>query len=119
VCVVKHCLSWVISISLQGFKYLYLTPQDYTRISSTNAVHCHHVEEGGESRYDASSVWLTWRVEMWSLWSSSPYRYIITDVIGKSDGLGVENLRGSGTIAGESSQAYDEIITISMVRMWL
>lgn len=36
---------------LKGFKYLYLTPQDYTRISSTNSVHCHHVEEGGESRY--------------------------------------------------------------------
>lgn len=44
------------------------------------------------------------------------YRYIITDIIGKDDGLGVENLRGSGTIAGESSQAYQEIITISMVR---
>lgn len=42
-------------ILLQGFKYLYLTPQDYTRISSTNAVHCHHVEEGGESRYSAYS----------------------------------------------------------------
>uniref|UniRef100_A0A3Q2YRR4 acetyl-CoA carboxylase n=1 Tax=Hippocampus comes TaxID=109280 RepID=A0A3Q2YRR4_HIPCM len=75
----------------KGFKYLYLTPQDYTRISATNSVHCHHVEEGGESRY------------------------IITDIIGKDEGLGVENLRGSGTIAGESSQAYDEIITISMV----
>ncbi|XP_010875045.2 acetyl-CoA carboxylase isoform X2 [Esox lucius] len=75
----------------KGFKYLYLTPQDYTRISSTSAVHCHHVEEGGESRY------------------------IITDIIGTEDGLGVENLRGSGTIAGETSQAYDEIITISMV----
>lgn len=47
-----------------------------------------------------------------------PLRYIITDVIGKDDGLGVENLRGSGTIAGESSQAYEEIITISMVRTW-
>lgn len=44
-------------------------------------------------------------------------RYIITDIIGKDEGLGVENLRGSGTIAGESSQAYDEIITISMVRL--
>eukprot|EP00063_Salmo_salar_P052735 XP_014027570.1 PREDICTED: acetyl-CoA carboxylase-like isoform X2 [Salmo salar] len=75
----------------KGFKYLYLTPQDYTRISSTNAVHCHHVEEGGESRY------------------------VITDIIGTEEGLGVENLRGSGTIAGETSQAYDEIITISMV----
>uniref|UniRef100_A0A4W5QEN6 Acetyl-CoA carboxylase beta n=1 Tax=Hucho hucho TaxID=62062 RepID=A0A4W5QEN6_9TELE len=75
----------------KGFKYLYLTPQDYTRISSNNAVHCHHVEEGGESRY------------------------VITDIIGTEEGLGVENLRGSGTIAGETSQAYDEIITISMV----
>lgn len=42
-------------------------------------------------------------------------RYVITDIIGKEDGLGVENLRGSGMIAGESSQAYEEIITISMV----
>ncbi|XP_076855025.1 acetyl-CoA carboxylase isoform X2 [Brachyhypopomus gauderio] len=75
----------------KGFKYLYLTPQDYTRISSTNAVHCRHVEEEGESRY------------------------IITDIIGKTDGLGVENLRGSGTIVGETSRAYEEIITISMV----
>nr|XP_023689140.1 acetyl-CoA carboxylase 2 isoform X4 [Paramormyrops kingsleyae] len=75
----------------KGFKYLYLTPQDYTRISSSNSVHCQHVEEGGESRY------------------------IITDIIGKEEGLGVENLRGSGTIAGESSLAYDEIVTISLV----
>ncbi|XP_058850382.1 acetyl-CoA carboxylase-like isoform X2 [Acipenser ruthenus] len=75
----------------KGFKYLYLTPQDYTRISAMNSVHCEHVEEGGESRY------------------------IITDIIGKEDGLGVENLRGSGTIAGESSLAYNEIVTISMV----
>ncbi|XP_033978244.1 acetyl-CoA carboxylase isoform X1 [Trematomus bernacchii] len=91
---IKHMfqVAWVEpSDPYKGFKYLYLTPQDYTRISSTNAVHCHHVEEGGESRY------------------------IITDVIGKDDGIGVENLRGSGTIAGESSQAYEEIITISMV----
>lgn len=49
------------------------------------------------------------------------FRYIITDIIGNDDGIGVENLRGSGMIAGESSQAYEEIITISMVRtcIWL
>uniref|UniRef100_A0A7N6ABW2 acetyl-CoA carboxylase n=1 Tax=Anabas testudineus TaxID=64144 RepID=A0A7N6ABW2_ANATE len=91
---IKHMfqVAWVDPTDpYKGFKYLYLTPQDYTRISSTNAVHCHHVEEGGESRY------------------------IINDIIGKDEGLGVENLRGSGTIAGESSQAYEEIITISMV----
>ncbi|XP_073322539.1 acetyl-CoA carboxylase isoform X2 [Pagrus major] len=91
---IKHMfqVAWIDpSDPYKGFKYLYLTPQDYTRISSTSAVHCHHVEEGGESRY------------------------IITDIIGKDDGIGVENLRGSGMIAGESSQAYEEIITISMV----
>ncbi|XP_069817486.1 acetyl-CoA carboxylase 2 isoform X2 [Dendropsophus ebraccatus] len=75
----------------KGFRYLYLTPQDYTRISSLNSVHCEHIEDEGESRY------------------------VVTDIIGKEEGIGVENLRGSGTIAGESSLAYDEIVTISMV----
>ncbi|XP_077942833.1 acetyl-CoA carboxylase isoform X1 [Gasterosteus aculeatus] len=91
---VKHMfqVAWIDPTDpYKGFKYLYLTPQDYTCVSATNSVHCRHVEEGGESRY------------------------IITDIIGKDDGLGVENLRGSGAIAGESSQAYEEIITISMV----
>ncbi|XP_039874960.1 acetyl-CoA carboxylase 2 isoform X7 [Simochromis diagramma] len=91
---VKHMfhVAWIDPADpYKGFKYLYLTPQDYTRISATNSVHCQHVEEGGESRY------------------------IITDIIGKDDGLGVENLRGSGTIAGESSRAYEEIVTISLV----
>ncbi|XP_073646316.1 acetyl-CoA carboxylase 2 isoform X4 [Tursiops truncatus] len=75
----------------KGIKYLYLTPQDYTTVSSLNSVHCKHVEEEGESRY------------------------VITDIIGKEDGLGVENLRGSGMIAGETSLDYDEIVTISLV----
>lgn len=42
-------------------------------------------------------------------------RYKITDIIGKEDGLGVENLKYAGMIAGESSQAYKEIVTITMV----
>lgn len=42
-------------------------------------------------------------------------RYKITDIIGKDDGLGVENLRYAGMIAGETSKAYDEVVTISMV----
>ncbi|KAM9055974.1 acetyl-CoA carboxylase 2 isoform 6-T6 [Megaptera novaeangliae] len=75
----------------KGIKYLYLTPQDYTTVSSLNSVHCKHIEEEGESRY------------------------VITDIIGKEDGLGVENLRGSGMIAGETSLDYDEIVTISLV----
>uniref|UniRef100_A0AAY5F4Q3 acetyl-CoA carboxylase n=1 Tax=Electrophorus electricus TaxID=8005 RepID=A0AAY5F4Q3_ELEEL len=75
----------------KGFKYLYLTPQDYKKVSALNSVHCEHVEDEGESRYK------------------------ITDIIGKEEGLGVENLRGSGMIAGESSLAYENIITMNLV----
>ena len=32
-----------------------------------------------------------------------------------TDGLGVENLKGSGLIAGETSRAYDEIFTVTLV----
>ncbi|GAB0197082.1 acetyl-CoA carboxylase 2 [Grus japonensis] len=91
---IKHMfqVAWVDPADpYKGFKYLYLTPQDYTRISAMNSVHCEHVEEGGESRY------------------------VLLDIIGKDNGFGVENLRAAGTIAGESSRAYDEIVTISMV----
>jgi len=35
---------------LQGFKYLYLTPQDYKKVSALNSVQCEHVEDEGESR---------------------------------------------------------------------
>lgn len=34
---------------------------------------------------------------------------------GKDEGIGVENLQHSGMIAGETSQAYREIVTFSMV----
>jgi acetyl-CoA carboxylase/biotin carboxylase 1 len=42
-------------------------------------------------------------------------RYMITAIIGKEDGLGVENLHGSGMIAGETSAAYEETFTITLV----
>ena len=35
---------------------------------------------------------------------------------GKRDGIGVENLKGSGMIAGETSQAYKEVVTLNLVR---
>uniref|UniRef100_A0A669EMX1 acetyl-CoA carboxylase n=1 Tax=Oreochromis niloticus TaxID=8128 RepID=A0A669EMX1_ORENI len=57
----------------KGFKYLYLTPQDYKKVSALNSVHCEHVED------EAS------------------------------------NTRWSGMIAGESSLAYEEIITMNLV----
>lgn len=39
----------------------------------------------------------------------------ITDIIGIEPDLGVENLKGSGLIAGETSTAYDEIFTMTVV----
>jgi len=76
----------------KGFKYIYLTPDDYARLAPFNSVKASLIEDpAGESRYK------------------------ITDIIGKEDGLGVENLKYAGLIAGETSRAYDEIITISIV----
>ncbi|XP_048240447.1 acetyl-CoA carboxylase-like isoform X4 [Haliotis rufescens] len=75
----------------KGFKYLYLRPDDFKKVSAMNSVRAELIEDQGESRYK------------------------ITDIIGKDDGLGVENLRGSGMIAGESSTAYNEVITINLV----
>jgi acetyl-CoA carboxylase/biotin carboxylase 1 len=41
--------------------------------------------------------------------------YKITDIIGSEPDLGVENLKGSGLIAGETSKAYDDIFTLTIV----
>ncbi|XP_076162670.1 acetyl-CoA carboxylase isoform X2 [Ptiloglossa arizonensis] len=75
----------------KGFKYIYLTPDDYARLAPLNSVKASLIEDEGESRYK------------------------ITDIIGKDDGLGVENLKYAGMIAGETSRAYEDIITISIV----
>ncbi|XP_063925251.1 acetyl-CoA carboxylase isoform X2 [Zophobas morio] len=75
----------------KGFRYLYLTPEDYAKLASLNSVRAVLIEDEGESRYK------------------------LTDIIGKDDDLGVENLRYAGMIAGETSRAYDEVVTISMV----
>ncbi|XP_076618553.1 acetyl-CoA carboxylase isoform X2 [Colletes latitarsis] len=75
----------------KGFKYIYLSPDDYARLAPLNSVKASLIEDHGESRYK------------------------ITDIIGKDDGLGVENLKYAGMIAGETSRAYEEIVTISIV----
>lgn len=74
-----------------GYKYLYLTAEDYAKLSTANVVRATLIEDDGEARYK------------------------ITDIIGKQDGIGVENLKAAGMIAGETSAAYNEIVTISMV----
>lgn len=44
-----------------------------------------------------------------------PDLHEVKTVVGATHGLGVENLMGSGLIAGESSKAYDEIFTLTYV----
>jgi len=73
-----------------GFQYVYLTPEDYARIGSS--VMAHELKlESGETRW------------------------VIDTIVGKEDGLGVENLSGSGAIAGAYSRAYKETFTLTYV----
>lgn len=73
-----------------GFQYLYLTPEDYARIGSSVITHELKLETGET-------------------------RWVIDTVVGKEDGLGVENLSGSGAIAGAYSRAYKETFTLTFV----
>ncbi|KAI8067073.1 acetyl-CoA carboxylase [Gongronella butleri] len=77
-----------------GFSYLYLQPEEYEAL----------VHQG-----DAQSL-LVEEIE-----DQGEKRFRITDIIGHTDGLGVENLRGSGLIAGATSRAYDDIFTCTLV----
>lgn len=67
---------------------------------------------------DTSHRWVLPPVLPTPPWLCLSCRYVLLDIIGKDNGFGVENLRAAGTIAGESSRAYDEIVTISMVQQW-
>lgn len=68
----------------KGFEYLYLSDEDYAGLPE-GAVNAHKVDEG----------------------------WAIDDIIGTDDAIGVENLQGSGKIAGETSRAYNDIFTLS------
>jgi len=79
----------------KGFEHLYLTKEDYEKLPP-NTVEAHPVTQNGEKRY------------------------IIDAIIGQSQkstagGIGVENLQGSGLIAGETSRAYQETFTLSYI----
>ncbi|PPD85132.1 hypothetical protein GOBAR_DD17929 [Gossypium barbadense] len=47
--------------------------------------------------------------------ASGESRWVIDTIVGKEDGLGVENLTGSGAIAGAYSRAYKETFTLTYV----
>ncbi|TFY67580.1 hypothetical protein EVJ58_g1545 [Rhodofomes roseus] len=77
----------------KGVDYLYLSHENFLKLQekAATSVRTVDVEVDGEVRHQ------------------------ITDVIGMQDGLGVECLKGSGLIAGETSRAYDDIFTITLV----
>ncbi|KAI8906307.1 carboxyl transferase domain-containing protein [Gorgonomyces haynaldii] len=76
----------------RGFEYLYLDEQDYENLNENDKI------------VIGSKVVVDGQV-----------RYKLESVIGQTHGLGVENLQGSGQIAGETSRAYDDIFTITLV----
>ncbi|GMH62235.1 hypothetical protein TrLO_g1502 [Triparma laevis f. longispina] len=69
-----------------GFKHLYLENKDLDVLGDGAVI---TVDENGQKK--------------------------ITTVVGTEEDLGVENLKGSGLIAGETSKAYDEIFTLTVV----
>ncbi|KII67787.1 Acetyl-CoA carboxylase [Thelohanellus kitauei] len=75
----------------KGIHFLYLEEEDYNKLASKESV---IVEE---------------------LILNDRLYYKITDIIGEREGIGVENLHGSGLVASEMSKSYDEIFTISLV----
>ena len=76
-----------------GFNFLYVEEEDYKMFTSTPQpeLKAEPVDHEGRQVYK------------------------ITDVIGSEPDLGVENLKGSGLIAGETSRAYEDIFTLTIV----
>ena len=90
---VKSCfrVSWTDEASPErGFQYIYLTPEDYSRVKSSVIARELKLQNGET-------------------------RYIVDTIVGQEDDLGVENLSGSGAIAGAYSRAYRETFTLTYV----
>lgn len=81
----------------KGFQYMYLADDDYTRIVA-----------GKQSLADSV------RAEP-LLMPSGEKRWVLKDIVGLEDGLGVENLSGSGAIASLYCKAFREGFTITLV----
>ncbi|CAJ1954778.1 unnamed protein product [Cylindrotheca closterium] len=75
-----------------GFDFLYVTKDDYAALTS-----------------EKKNI----LVEPATFNGEDVFR--VTDIIGSEPDLGVENLKGSGLIAGETSAAYKDIFTLTIV----
>jgi len=89
----KFNIAWINNDPKKGVDYLYLTPDDYKELQKS--VICTSTKASVDGKDEE--------------------RYIIKDIVGIKDGLNVENLRGSGTIASETSLAYNEVFTLTYV----
>ena len=75
-----------------GFKYLYVDEDTYKMLSVNGEINAEPtVDDDGNVIYE------------------------VTDIIGSEPDIGVENLKGSGLIAGETSSAYNDIFTMTIV----
>ena len=72
----------------RGIEYLYVTKKDLEKIPDSLIV---------------------------SPIEGNPDRFRIDTIIGKDHGIGVENLKGSGLIAGETALSYNEVFTMTIV----
>lgn len=94
-------IKWLDSaVPSKGIDYLFLSEADYTELAKF--VECVKIEGATDGS----------RSEEYG--PTYPH-YRIIAVIGKEHGLGVENLQGSGLIAGETSRAYEDIFTLTLV----
>ena len=75
-----------------GFDFLYVSKSDYERLGvASKELIAEPATVNGEAVFK------------------------ITDIIGAEPDLCVENLKGSGLIVGETSSAYDDIFTLTIV----
>lgn len=86
-------IAWIDSKDpTKGFEYLYIEEDDFLRLNLVSPT-----------------------VEAERIFHHEIVRYKLTCIIGSQDGIGVENLKCSGEISGETSKAYREIFTLSLV----
>ena len=91
----KYKIAWVSpSDPERGIKFLYLEQSDYEELTGAAAESVATEEVEGP---DGRTV------------------HKILHIVGAEHGIGVENLRASGMIAGETSLAYEDVFTISLV----
>lgn len=97
----KFSVCWLDSNDpTKGFQYLYLTAQVYDELLQ-------------KASGDVNAMPVICSAPITG--PDGELRYVITDIIGEESDLGVENLMGSGLIAGETSRAYSDIFTLTLV----